>query len=47
MDKCVLIKPDISYKNDLKSFRKEMLNDMSSIYEAGPFKRMNNIERMD
>lgn len=44
MDKCILIKPDISFKNDIQAFRQEMLNDESSKYETGPFKRMDNIE---
>ena len=43
MDKCKLIKPDISYEKDIISFRKEMLNANSSMDGTGPLKRMNNI----
>lgn len=43
MDRCLLIKPDISYKNDLQAFRNEMLDDKSSMDGTGPFQRMENI----
>ena len=43
MDKCILIKPDISFKNDIQALRQEILNDGSSKYETGPFKRMDNM----
>lgn len=35
MDKCVLIKPDISFKNDIEAFRKEMIDANSSIETYG------------
>lgn len=44
MDKCVLIKPDISFKKDIQAFRKEMLDTNSSMDGTGPLKRMDNIE---
>ncbi len=44
MDKCILIKPDLSFKNDIQSFRKEMLDAKSSMDGTGPLQRMGNIE---
>ncbi|MBS4538446.1 GNAT family N-acetyltransferase [Clostridium sp. D2Q-11] len=44
MDKCMLIKPDISFKSDIQAFRKEMLDANSSMDGTGPLKRMDNIE---
>ena len=43
MDKCRLIKPDISYEKDIISFRKEMLDANSSMDGTGPLKRMDSI----
>jgi len=44
MDRCVLIKPDFSYENDIQLFRKEMLDANSSMDGTGPLKRMENIK---
>jgi len=43
VDKCILIKPDISFERDIQAFRKEMLEANSSIAGAGPLYRMDNI----
>lgn len=43
MGKCVLIKPDISFESDIKSFRKEMIDIDSSMDGTGPLKRIDNI----
>lgn len=39
----MLIKPDISFENDIKAFRKEMLDMDSSMDGTGPLKGMDNI----
>lgn len=44
MDKCTLIKPDISFENDIQAFRKEMLEANSSMDGTGPLIRMDNIK---
>ena len=44
MDKCVLFKPDISFEDDIHSFRKEMLDAKSSMDGTGPLYRMDNIK---
>ena len=44
MDKCVLIKPDLSYERDIQLFRKEMLGVNSSMDGTGPLQRMDNIK---
>lgn len=43
MDQCKLIKPDIFYKDDIASFRQEMLDAGSSMDGTGPLKRMDDI----
>ena len=44
MDRCILIKPDLSYESDIQKFRKEMLDANSSMDGTGPLKRMDNIK---
>ncbi|WFA08778.1 GNAT family N-acetyltransferase [Tissierella sp. Yu-01] len=44
MDKCVLVKPDHSFKKDIQDFRKEMLDANSSMDGTGPLQRMEKIE---
>lgn len=44
MDKCVLIKPDISFESDIQAFREEMIEANSSMDGTGPLKRMDNIK---
>ncbi len=44
MDKCRLIKPDISRAEDIRDFRSEMLQAGSSMDGTGPLARMENIE---
>lgn len=44
MDKCLLIKPDVLFKNDIEAFRKEMLDAKSSMDGTGPLKCIDNIE---
>jgi len=44
MDKCMLIKPDLSYESDIQLFRKEMLGANSSMDGTGPLQRMDNIK---
>ncbi len=44
MDKCVLIKPNLSFKDDIQDFRKEMLDANSSMDGTGPLYRIDNIE---
>ncbi|HNX14018.1 MAG TPA: hypothetical protein PK854_01115 [Oscillospiraceae bacterium] len=44
MEKCKLIKPDISYQDDIISFRQEMLEANSSMDGTGPLRHMENIE---
>ncbi|WP_163194075.1 GNAT family N-acetyltransferase [Clostridium thermarum] len=44
MDKCVLIKPVISFKSDIQAFRKEMIEANSSMDGTGPLRHMENIE---
>jgi len=44
MTECTLIKPDISYKSDIETFRKEMLYANSSMDGTGPLQRMDSIE---
>ena len=43
MDKCMLVKPDVSFENDIAAFRQEMLDAGSSMDGTGPLKRMDNI----
>lgn len=43
MDKCVLIKPDISYEKDILAFRQEMLDANSSMDGTGSLKTMDNV----
>lgn len=43
MEQCKLIKPDLSYEEDIISFRKEMLDANSSMDGTGPLRRMNHI----
>lgn len=45
MDKCALIKPQLSFESDIQAFRKEMLDINSSMDGTGPLKRMNNIKQ--
>lgn len=42
MDKCQLIKPNISYEDNIMAFRQEMLAANSSMDGTGPLRRMNN-----
>lgn len=44
MDKYILIKPDISFKDDIQAFRKEMLDVGSSMDGTGPLRRMTTAE---
>ena len=44
MDKCVLIKPELSFEGDIQAFRNEMLDANSSMDGTGPLKRMDNIK---
>lgn len=44
MDRCILIKPDLSYESDIQKFRKEMIKANSSMDGTGPLKRMENIK---
>jgi len=44
MDKCVLIKPNLSFESDIQAFRKEMLDANSAMDGTGPLQRMGNIE---
>ena len=43
MDKCKLIKPDISHEKDIFSYRKEMLEADSSMDGTGPLRRMDDV----
>lgn len=43
MENCILIKPDMSYIDDITSFRQEMLDANSSMDGTGPLRRMENI----
>lgn len=40
MDSCVLIKPDLSYSEDIRAFRQDMLDAGSSMDGTGPLRRM-------
>ena len=44
VDKCMLIKPGISFESDIQVFRKEMLDANSSMDGTGPLYRMDNIK---
>jgi predicted acetyltransferase len=44
MDKCLLIKPNFDYINEIKAFKKEMQDAQSSMDGTGPLYRMENIE---
>lgn len=44
MDKCVLIKPDLSFENEIEAFRKEMIEANSSMDGTGPLKQMSDIK---
>lgn len=44
MDKCRLLKPDISFEMDIQAFREEMLQANSSMDGMGPLKRMADIK---
>ena len=37
MDKCVLIKPDLSFENEIEAFRKEMIEANSSMDGTGAY----------
>ena len=43
MERCKLIKPDITYQEDISSFRQEMLDANSQVDGAAPLGRMENI----
>lgn len=43
MDRCRLVKPDISYEKEILSFRKEMLDVGSSMDGSGPLRRMESV----
>jgi predicted acetyltransferase len=43
MDKCILIKPDISFEDEIKAFRAEMLAAGSGMDGSGPLRRMETI----
>lgn len=44
MDKCTLIKPDLSFENEIQAFRKEMIEANSSMDGTGPLRRMDSIK---
>lgn len=44
MDKLTLMKPNISFKDDIQAFHKEMLDAGSSMDGTGPLRRMDTIE---
>lgn len=44
MEKCILVKPDPSFKSDIQAFRQEMLDANSSMDGTGPLRRMADIK---
>lgn len=44
MKKCILVKPDLSFKNDIQNFRQEMLDANSSMDGTGPLRHMADIK---
>lgn len=44
MDECILIKPDLSYQEEIQAFRLEMLLSESAMDGTGQLRRMSNIE---
>lgn len=44
MDDCVLLKPNLSFKEDIEAYRREMLESNSSMDGTGPLRRMANVE---
>ena len=44
MEKCVLIKPNVSFIKEIEAFRKEMLDANSAMDGTGPLQRMDNIK---
>lgn len=44
MEKCTLIKPDISFENEIQAYRKEMAGANSSMDGTGPLRSMDNIK---
>jgi len=44
MDRCVLIKPDLSFEREIAEYRKDMIEANSSMDGTGPLKQMDNIK---
>lgn len=44
MDRCKLVKPDLSYEKDILAYRQEMLDANSSMDGTGPLRRMDRVQ---
>lgn len=45
MERCILMKPDASFLDEIAAFRQEMIDAESSLDGTGPLRRMDNIRK--